>query len=348
MNKPHLVAAAADSVDKSEFVGVDDGHYAIKVVTEDGKMYSVPSRGQAGRHAISWNQGNDDEGFYQTEEGQTYTAHEHLAGYEDTRFKGYPKSQLNRVLIHHALLAAGFGGKSVVIATGLPVSYYYLPDGRRDEALISAKRDNLQRRVSCGSRPVADVKRNLVTTEAIAAYYDQLMDIQGRPSKDFKEMQSATVGVIDVGGKTTDSAVVYPGGQQVDPERSGSSDTGVLQLNDAIEARLRVMFDLDHVPPRMVESAIIQGTIRLAGEEKNVRDAVIVEKERLAEQIMAGIRTRIGTGRDLDYVLFVGGGSIVLRDQLIKHYPHARIPDHPEYANARGMLKIAKYVFGDQ
>ncbi|WP_240533981.1 hypothetical protein [Aeromonas veronii] len=59
-------------------------------------------------------------GFYQTEEGGAYTVNEHLQNYEDTRFKEYPKSALNRVLVHHALRQAGFGGKNVVIATGLP------------------------------------------------------------------------------------------------------------------------------------------------------------------------------------------------------------------------------------
>ena len=39
-------------------------------------------------------------------------------------------------------------------------------------------------------------------------------------------------------------------------------------------------------------------------------------------------------------------GAIVLRDQLLKHYPHARVPDQPEFANARGMLKFAKHVVG--
>ena len=35
-----------------------------------------------------------------------------------------------------------------------------------------------------------------------------------------------------------------------------------------------------------------------------------------------------------------------LREQLLKHYPHARVPEQPEFANARGMLKFAKHVVG--
>lgn len=327
------------------YVGVDDGHYAIKVVSESGGMFTIPSRARSGRHLISW-QEQDDGSFYQTEEGGAYTVNEHLQNYEDTRFKEYPKSALNLVLVHHALRQAGFGGKNVVIATGLPVSYYYLANGRKNNALIDAKVANLMRAVTCGAKPVAHIERNIVATEAIAAYFDQLVDMEGCPTPQYNALGEAAVGVIDIGGKTTDCAVVYPGGDQVDVDRSGSSDTGVLMLNDAVESRLRSLFDLDNVPPRMVEAAISKGIVKIAGEEKDVRDIVTTEKERLAEQIMSGVRTKIGTGKDLDFVLFVGGGAIVMRDQIARHFPHCRFPEHPEFANARGMLKIVKYVYG--
>jgi plasmid segregation protein ParM len=61
---------------------------------------------------------------------------------------------------------------------------------------------------------------------------------------------------------------------------------------------------------------------------------------------MATVRARIGSGKDLDWILFVGGGSLVMREQLEPYFPHARFPAHAAFANARGMLKIAKYVFG--
>jgi len=330
------------------YVGVDDGHYAVKVVTENGEMFTVPSRARTGRHLVSWQAEEDIDCFYQTEEGGAYTVSEFLQNYEDTRFKEYPKSSLNRVLVHHALRQAGFGGKDVVITTGLPVSYYYLANGRKDDALIKAKVDNLSKSVSCGAKAVANIVNNMVATEAIAAYFDQLMDMDGNPTQQYDLLSDAVVGVIDIGGKTTDCAVIYPGGDQVDMTRSGSSDTGVLLLNDAVESRMRTMFDLDNVLPRMVEAAIIKGVVRIAGEEKDLREMVSIEKNRLAEQIMSRVRTKIGTGKDLDFVLFVGGGAIVMRDQLSHHFPHSRFPDRPEFANARGMFKIAKYVFGEE
>lgn len=330
---------------KTHYLGVDDGHYAIKICDEDGQTFVVPSRGRTGRHVIGWRENDPDNGFYNTEEGVSYTVHPHLSQYDDTRFKEYPKSALNRVLVHHALQKAGFGGKSVSIATGLPVSYYYLADGSKDETLIEAKIANLAKGVSSGSgQPLANIKDSFVATEALAAYYDYLIAMDGSPSEHYTELSEATVGVIDIGGKTTDCAVIYPGGNQVDLGRSGSSDVGVLQLHAAVESKLRVKFELDNVPPTMVESAISRGTVKISGKEEAVGDLVRGEKEKLADDIMSVVRSKIGTGKDLDFVLFVGGGAIVMQDQLGKYFAHSRFPENPEFANARGMLKIAKYI----
>lgn len=329
----------------AQFVGVDDGHYGIKVVTESGAMFTVPSRASSGKHLIEWAGGNGDGAIYVVEEGGDYTAHGHLTEYADTRFREYPHSALNRVLVHHALRKAGFAGKEVSIATGLPVSYYY-NGAEPNKSFIEGKVENLQKAVMCETGGCARIVENMVTTEAIAAYFDQIIGMDGSPTPAYAEIADAHVGVIDVGGKTTDCAVILPGGAHVDTQRSGSSDVGVLKLNDTIEAMMRSKFKFDMVPPRLIESAVSSGRIKVYGKEEDVSDLVREAKEALADSIMGIVRTKIGTGKDLDFVLLVGGGSIVMRDQLAKHFPHARFPEHPEFANARGMLKIAKYVFG--
>lgn len=325
------------------YLGVDDGHHSIKIVSETGEEYSIPSRAARGKRVITLPSG--DEGvFYDTEEGHSYTVSQHLPEFEDTRFMGYPKSELNRVLVHDALRRASYGGRAVQITTGLPVSYYYLPSGEPHQALIDAKIANLSKRVSCGDLPVANILRSTVTTEAVAAIVDQLMDMDGVPSKNYEALTSMPIGVVDVGGKTTDCAVLLPG-TMVDVRRSGSNDVGVLQLLAAIGSKLKVDLGLDTEPPPVaVERAMRTGTIRIYGKDKNVQEIVDAEKEWLADQIMTAVRTKIGSGADLDHVLFVGGGAIVLKDQLLKHFPHALVPEKPEFANARGMLKIAKYV----
>jgi plasmid segregation protein ParM len=328
---------------KQNFVGVDDGHYAVKVVTEDGQYFSFPSRARAGRHLIAWQGGENN--FYTAEEGVSYTVSDGLADTEDTRFSDFPRHPLNRVLVHHALAKSGFGDKDVVIATGLPVSYYYV-GGKPNEILIAAKSENLSKKVVSDSGPLARIVRNDVTTEAIAAYFDQIIGMDGQPTEVYEQISEASVGVIDIGGKTTDCAVIMPGGAHVDDARSGSKDIGVLMLNDAVESELRAKFQLDVIPPALIERAVMNGIARISGKDHDVSDIVNRQKEALAEKIMSVVRSTIGAGRDLEWILFVGGGSLVMKEQLAKYFEHARFPDRPEYANARGMLKIAKYVNG--
>jgi plasmid segregation protein ParM len=338
--------AASQAAAPIKFVGVDDGHYAVKVVTDDGQMFSIPSRARSGKHLIAWQGPSDsDGGIYRTEEGGLYTVHEHLNDEEDTRFRDYPTSQLNRVLVHHALRRAGLAGQHVNICTGLPVSYYYI-GGEKNQALIDGKEQNLRKGVTAEHGECAIIDDNTVTTEAIAAYFDQIMNMDGTETSVCGEVEHASVGVVDVGGKTTDSVVVLPGGMQIDNARSGSTDIGVLKLNDTIDAALRTKFKFDMVPKSMTESAIATNTIKVYGKVEDVTSIVREAKAELAEGILSNVRTKIGSGRDLEWVLFVGGGSIVMREQLASHFPHARFPDRPEMANARGMFKIAKYIFG--
>lgn len=333
---------------KAAYVGVDDGHYGIKVVDESGRMCTVSSRAVSGKQLFSFHgQPSDDidGSIYTSEEGAVFTVSEHLTKHEETRYRDYPVSAHNRALVHHGLRKAGFGGKSVSIATGLPVATYYLGGGP-NEKMIAAKVENIGKGMRCDSGECAQIVENMVTSEAIAAYFDQIIEMDGSQSAVFDDFIQTSVGVIDIGGKTTDCAVILPGGRNVDTGRSGSGDVGVLMLNDDVEAKLRTEFGFDNLPTTLVERAIRTGVIRVAGKEESIKVFVDAAKEKLADAIMLSVRAKIGTGKDLNEVLFVGGGSIVMRDQLVKHFPHARFPLHPEYANARGMLKIAKYVNG--
>jgi len=218
------------------FVGVDDGHYSVKIVTDKG-CFSFPSRAKQGRHVINTKEQNA--GMYETEEGRTYTVNGSITDPQETRFDEYPSSQLNRVLVHHGLVKAGLAGKKVVLATGLPFDSYYIK-GERNTPLISKKTQNLSKSVTADGVDMATVAHNMVTTEGIAAYMDQLMDMRGTPTAECKRLMSSTVGVIDIGGHTTDVAVMLPqdidsdGGVVVDVARSGSVKIGLLMLNDML------------------------------------------------------------------------------------------------------------------
>lgn len=337
-------------MDKSnvKFVGVDDGHYAVKVVDEQGKCTSVPSRAQHGKKLASMTGmagKSDSEAFYTVvDKEETFTVSKYLSNPEDTRFSGFPTSALDLVLVHHGLRTAGFAGEKVKIATGLPVDAYFLGDTEQNTVLIEAKRKNLARQVQCGSHAVANITDNVVVAEAIAAYFDTMLDLEGEPTEYYEDFRNSTVGVIDIGGKTTDCAVILPGADSIDMQRTGSSDIGVLSMYDAINARIKAKEDFE-LTPNKIETMIRTKTLRAGGEEIDVTDLVNDELKKLSEKIFSAIHPKIGKGRDLEHILIVGGGAHLLKSYMKTHYKHAIIPKLPEFANARGMLKAVKYIY---
>lgn len=328
------------------YAGVDDGHFGIKIVDENGGQFYLPSRVAEGAQVISLS--GDEDNVWDTQEGQTYTVSDSLAGI-DTRFSDYGLSDINRVLVHHALYKAGYGGQSVRIVTGLPVNDYYV--GHEQNAdFIRRKVDNLAKLTATNRNQtvaMAKITGHAVVSEAIAAFFDLLFNMDGTVNEAFHQVvQAGPIGILDVGGKTTDSAVIINGGKGIDASRSGTSKIGALSLNQGLENRIKSLMGVAQLTPTQIESAARTGMVRMFGKETDVSEIVNEEKRILADQIVAEAKRKMRDGADLECVYFVGGGSLLLREQLADLYPHAVFVDDPQFANARGMLKIAKYVKG--
>ena len=315
-------------------VGVDDGYRETKIAwMENGALRTlkIPSRVQVGAFGVS-----DLDGTlsgYETEE-ETYSVGDFREG-EETRFSGYPTSPLVRVLVHHALVLAGFSGKDVTIATGLPPRDAFLPDGRKNADLIRRKIDRfaLPVRLRSGGAP-ARVAEHRVCTQGIGALIDFLFD--GRELRTL----SGPVGVVDIGGRTTDVAVVMNGekGLTIDHRRSGSENAGVLDILDDLSRLIRTKERIDEISLSALERALATGTIRLFGGNRDVSDLVTAARKRTSERVSRFAEVRLGDAADLETILFAGGGALALPD-LLKRYPQAGTVPDPQYANARGFLK---------
>lgn len=333
---------------KVAFVGCDDGHFGVKLVTEnqDGSLLQtyVHSRVASGAQVISMNDGEDN--MYQAEDGQNYTVSETLP-HIDTRFADYGLSDINRVLVNHALIKAGMSGMDVRLVTGLPVDDFFIANKpnadfieRKVKSLTEKTVVNKNDSIRC-----ARVIGHVVQPEAIAAFYDLLINNDGSANKELEELVAHNaIGIIDIGGKTTDSAVIVNGGKGIDPARSGTSAIGGLSLNVAVEQRLKDAFQLSQLSSTQVEKAVLTGSLRVFGKDNDCSALVNEEKKVLADQIIVATKRKMRDAADLEKVYFVGGGSLLLKDQLKDLFPHAEFVADPQFSNARGMFKIAKYL----
>lgn len=321
-------------------VAIDDGHAEIKLALPDGRMIRIPSKARGGVQGVTAfgrrSEGSEIDGGYETEE-QRFTVSDYVDG-EGTRFDDYPFSAINRVLIHHVLRVAGLGGKPVQIATGLPVSHFFqgsLPN-----------MTNIERKSKSIAIPVrtlsgdacADIQSSIVVPEGVAAWVDYSLDNQGKVVAN----SSRPAAVVDIGGRTTDCVTVLPG-YRIDHARSGTGNIGVLDLYEALRTRLCSKFSLNDIPQQALEEAVRTGSVFMWGKQIDVKEHVSEMKHEIGAQILREVSRRIGRAAEMEKVLFVGGGAEVF-GQLKTAFPNADSPEHPQFANARGMLKFMMYV----
>lgn len=318
-------------------VGVDDGFAATDVVVMDGgaitKTMMIQSRARSGIHGTSViGEAEDDQPVpcYETD-GVKFTVGA-LSDAESARFDDYPFSPMNRTIVNHALRLAGLGGKKLRIATGLPLSVYY--QGSDPNAEVIARKDrSIMTPVACidGSAMPLIVEHK-VFPEGLSAWVDYALGDDGRLRADPNE----SVGVIDIGGRTTDVAVVLPG-RRIDHARCGSADIGVLNVVEQVRVALLKRFNVE-MSGSQIELGLKTRSIKMWGKVLDIGTEIDEAVAQVTDGVLREVSRRLGQAVDLDRVLLVGGGAHLFRD-VEKRYPHVVVPEHPEYANARGFAK---------
>lgn len=321
-------------------IGVDDGYAAIKVAWfgTDGKIQTlaVPSRATFG--LSQRNTAGEVQNGYAVESGATFTV-SHLVAGEDTRTPDYPVSDLNRVLVHHALEQAGFGGRPVRIGTTLPPGHLFKETGKNDK-LEQAKKASLLRPVrSLSGKMLADIIEHEVYPEATVAMVDYCFDDNGNT---VNEIHGA-VAVVDIGGRTTDIAVILPDGV-IDRARMRTENVGVLNVIDNLRDKIVDEYDLDGSDAGSIDFdlAVRTGSLTLHGRQTDITGAREEAINVVGSRILQNVANKIGGGASLHTVLFVGGGAELMK-AVIQRYPNSVVHPQPQFANARGVLKAMKF-----
>lgn len=339
--------------------GCDDGHDSIKLevcilsvrdgelVGREHKSLCMPSKVFHGAIATGLN--GADGGIYKVGSAM-FTVSDALVGdVIDTRSLDYPVSAVNRVLVHDALLRLGMGGQPVALVTGLPISDYF-QGAEPNQDLIERKKLNLLSATGeisphLNTQNLANIYDHSVASEGIAAIYDLAIREDGSDDEDFFELlEQAPVGVIDIGGKTIDMAVVTMGNGRplVDMKRSASINFGMLKVQDALNAQLRKDFGLSQqLTPRAMARLLSEKRVMLSGEWHDATASIQTVINSLWPEIESQITAKWGKGQDLVRVVVAGGGAYSFFDCVKELYPQAIRSDKPESANARGMLKLA-------
>lgn len=334
----------SENVNKKLLVAIDDGYAQTKLYgeAEDGsiKKFCMRSSVRSGRWGLGEISGSGSVGLYDTAEEGPFTVSEDVAS-ENTQFDGFHLSAMNRVLVNHALVGGGYGAKDVEIIAGLPVADYFV-NGIKDQQKIDAKRANLLKKVSVsGDGSVASIHDVRVGCQAVAAWVDYIYN------DDLTERHDAegSVAIVDIGGRTTDIATVISQADQptkVDYARSGTANIGVLDVYKAVEAVIAAEHKIkDTFATKVIDRAVREGVIRLWGKDIDVSALVDPIKREHEAKIVREIERRIGSGAQMNAVVFVGGGGALFQ-KISENFPNGHMIEDPEFANARGLFKFAR------
>lgn len=319
-------------------VGVDDGFACTDIVVmEGGKVVStavINSRAiNKEINTVSFGSVATTLPVFETD-GEIWTVDD-SAQSQSAPNETYPLSAMNRAIVHQALRVAGLAGRNVHIATGLPLQDFYI-GAQPNLNFIEKKKASLLKPVKAlDGQPLANIVAHNVFPEGLAAWVDYAVE-GGKLRADPNE----TVGVIDVGGRTTDCAVVMPG-RRIDHARCGSAIAGA---NDIVTAvTLSVMRDSN----RKVDEAIIAKAIRagvykvnIAGVPFDFTHHVEAAKSTVLAMVKNEADRRFGEASSIDRIILVGGGAYLFKEGLKALYPNQLfVPEQPEFANARGFAK---------
>lgn len=218
------------------------------------------------------------------------------------------------------------------IVTGLPIAFYLGDkDAVRERFLGSHKVTREGRHAQ-----VFQVNSCTVIPQPFGTLFAVAMDNQGRA---VKKKYHGNVGLIDIGGKTTNILSVKRLGE-IGHETS-SINAGTWNVVRQLKSWLSNNYpDLDLRDHEIVE-AITSRQIKYYGNPIDLTDIIEESLERMASEIIAeGTQLWNGAAR-LDAILVTGGGAYLLGTYIEKHF-HATIVNEPVWANATGYWKFSQ------
>lgn len=327
--------------DKRLIVAVDDGYAQTKLIGENPKGGApiktiMRSTARPGRYGLG-SFGGGGVSSYETEEGEHFTVSDEIES-ENTQFDGFHTSTLNRVLVNHALVAADYGGRHLNLITGLPVADYFLDD-EKDEEHIEAKSQNLLKGISSSENMMPLIQNVKVGCQAVAAWFDFILD----DNIETVNPVSGRTAIVDIGGRTTDIAVVI-NGVAIDHSVSGTENIGVLDVYNALGKSIRREFRIkEKFPLEALDNAVRTGKFLMWNKEQDVSSLVEEVVIEIEGKIAREVERRLGSAANLNAVVFVGGGSALFKS-IAGRFPNGAMNEDPEFANARGLYKFAKYT----
>jgi plasmid segregation protein ParM len=319
-------------------IGIDIGYSSVKTVAGPDRLSAFPSvvgTPDRARFAVNGADGHiivdlPGEGSYLVGEGAIVQSR-----FTDRREdRGWIASNA-----YQRLMLAGFTNVTaaawceLVVVTGLPVAFY------------SADKDALRDRFLGHHRVAREGRRaqTFLVTECrvipqpFGALLAEALNDQGKIVN--QDLAIGAVGVIDIGGKTTNLLSVNRLAEI--GRETASINVGVWDVARAVREYL-----VDHcsgleLRDHQVIDAIVKRHVKYFGTAVDLANVIDATLEPMADQVIAQATQLWNGAAGLEAILVAGGGALLLGPYLARSFPHVRTVDNPVFANALGYWRFA-------
>lgn len=221
------------------------------------------------------------------------------------------------------------------IVTGLPVAFYDDRAMVRDRLLGTHRLRREDRHAQ-----TVDVTDCKVIPQPFGCLLTACLNNRGDITD--KTLATGSVGVIDVGGKTTNLLSVNrlaEVGRETASVNVGAWDA-VRGLQRWLDTNTPDLELRDH----QVIEAIIDRRVNYYGEPQDLSEPVADVLAPMADQVLAQATQLWNGAAALDAILVSGGGALLLGPYITAHFRHARVVSEPVFANALGFWRFSERV----
>ncbi len=238
----------------------------------------------------------------------------------------------------------GPGEHEVALMVGLPVEV--MADRERAlETLAGMRRWMVgeHRFAVNGQETGLRVEAVRAMAQPAGAFFAWGLDNAGRWARAKADLR-APVAVCDIGFNTLDLFAVEGG--EVVGRFTGGDTAGVRRaaerLAQSVQGRYGVALSLQEADGYLRRP---EAPLYTAAGRADLRALVQQALDAAAAEIVTFVESRWGNGRQFGYVLFVGGGAALVREPLLRQYPHGVVLPEPVTANAVGLARYAVRAF---
>ena len=305
-----------------KFIAVDTGKFATKAVTlrGDGSERFITFRTKSEETQRSEAQGKS---YIVEYKGKRYLVGEQA---EVSSAKLTKAEDIHRISTYTAIHQLSSGDDTVVVAIGCPLSVFENPESKETYKKYMFPDRQIEIKVNETTKKLTILSVIVFPESSGIIYLD-------------RKYESMSAGIIDIGGLNVNACVYNKTMPIISTLFTENLGSNVLAQN--LKNALATKYGED-IPQWMMEDILREGYVVDNMESSGIREG---SKEFIADFKKKHIESIIkkceanGWNLRLTRLVFTGGTSELLRNEILQVIPGAIICEEPEKVNVRGFLK---------